>query len=93
VPCWNYHQYSSEALTLQLKELIQHFSSSSSNQYRKIESSKEAKVEFFSSAIFTSFFVVVTVLARKNEVGKMTVLIGLPTAIALYFATFFIIVT
>ncbi len=54
---------------------------------------KEATVVFFASALFTSFFVAVTVLARHNEVGKMPFLIALPTAIALYFANFLTTVT
>ena len=59
----------------------------------KLNLAKEATVVFFASALFTSFFVAVTVLARHNEVGKMPFLIALPTAIALYFANLLTTVT
>lgn len=50
-----------------------------------LSASLNATVVFFSSAVFTSFFVATTVLARYHEETN-SFLIALPSAIALYFA-------
>jgi hypothetical protein len=46
---------------------------------------KQATVVFFSSGVFTSFFVAATMLARKQE-QTSPFLIAFPSAVALYFA-------
>ncbi len=46
---------------------------------------KQATVVFFSSAVYTSFFVAATMIARKQEQAT-PLLIAFPSAVALYFA-------